>query len=53
MSIAVLGVGVLCPGGFVVARLADGGIYARNMFPEERCNSLAHKDRRHVGDTVP
>lgn len=53
MSVAELGVGVLCPGGLLVSRLANGGVDARYMFPEEGRDSLAHKDGRHVGDTVP
>lgn len=53
MSVAVLGVGVLCPGCLVVSRLANGGVEAGDVFSEERRDSLAHKHGRHVGDAVP
>ena len=53
MSVAVLGVGVLCPCSLLVPGLANGGVEAGDVFPEEGGDSLAHKDGRHVGDAVP
>lgn len=52
VSVAVLGIGVLCSGGLLVPRLADGGVEAGNVFPKERRDSLAHEDGRHIGDAV-